>query len=435
MTDTILPPHNLEAEEAVIGSVLIDAAYYPDCNLKAEDFYIVKHRYIWEAFAQLISRSQDVDLLTVTKELDRLERLNEIGGPAYLTRLVTLTPTAFNAASYAALVREQAIRRSGIHAASQVAKLMYDPEAEVIESLSKGAALLDGIIPANGQNTDAFDAANEWYSELEERVTSGRKLIGLTTGYSKLDEKTAGIKRQELTILAALPSMGKSSLAFQMAYRQAKRDLRVGIFSHEMTRSDVIERMALAALNLNGQKLGAADLPMLARMRDEIALLPIMVNAESGLSVAEMGKHSRDMLRSMGGLDIIYVDHLGYINHLGEKHDNLATRIGLSTKGLARIGKQLNCAVVALCQLNRDKNRTADKAPTLTDLRDSGHIEADARMVLAIHRPDYFSDPDTIDLDAEQEAHVVVLKNHRGPRNVSALLRFIESSAQFSETK
>lgn len=430
-----LLPHNIEAEEAVIGSILIDASYYPECSLRPDDFYLVKHQWIWEAAATLIATGAEVDLLTITEELERLGRLGEVGGPAYLTRLITLTPTAFNAASYAGLVRDQSVRRAGLRTASKIATLLYDPQADVMESLAMGSSLLDAIIPANGQNVDAFDAAYEWYRELSERVTKGNKLIGLTTGYGKLDEKTAGLKRQEVTILAALPSMGKSSLAFQMAYRQANHGLKVGIFSQEMTRSDVIERMALAALNLNGQKIKQSDLPALEEMRDGIALLPFMVNAESGLSVAEIGKHAREMARSQNGLDVIYIDHLGYINHLGEKHDNLATRIGLSTKGLARLSKQLNCAVVALCQLNRDKNRTADKAPTLTDLRDSGHIEADARMVLAIHRPEYFSDPDSVDLNAEQEAHIVVLKNHRGPRNVSAILKFIESSAQFSEIR
>jgi replicative DNA helicase len=158
-----------------------------------------------------------------------------------------------------------------------------------------------------------------------------------------------------------------------------------------------------------------------------------MVNSESGLTVAEIARHARDMQRALRGLDAIMIDHIGYINHLGEKHDNLPTRIGLTTKSLARIGKQMNVAVLALCQLNRDKTRTADKPPTLTDLRDSGHLEADARMVLALHRPEYFTEVDSVDLDAIQDASIIVLKNHRGPRNVRAQLQFIESSAQFSE--
>lgn len=433
MTDILTPPHNIEAEEAVLGSVLIEPAMFADCALRPDEFYLVKHRWIWETFAELIAHGHDIDLLTVQEELERRGQLAEIGGPTYITRLITLTATAFNAASYAALVKDSAFRRGLIRAASDIAKLAFDVGTDIKTVATNASAALDAMTPVDGVNVDAWDAAHEWYAEIENYLNGDRRLLGLTTGYGALDEKTNGIKRCELTLLAAMPSMGKSSLAFQMARRMCAQGLRVGLFSQEMRQQDMIERMALAELNLSHKKLKASDLPKLKDVVDKIALLPFMVNSESGLTVAEIARHARDMQRTLRGLDVIVIDHIGYINHLGEKHDNLPTRIGITTKSLARICKQMNVAMLALCQLNRDKTRTADKPPTLTDLRDSGHLEADARMVLALHRPEYFAEADSVDLDAIQDAWIVVLKNHRGPRNVTAKLQFIESSAQFSE--
>lgn len=434
MTDSIAPPQNIEAEEAVLGSVLIDPDSFGDCNLSPDEFYLVRHRWIWKAFADLLAAGSAVDLFTVREQLSRRNQLDDIGGPAYLTRLVTLTPTAFNAASYAALVKETALRRHLIHTASEIARVAYDMATPVDTIGPNFAAKLDEMAVPAGVNVDAFDAAGEWLAEVEGRLTGPNQLIGLTTGYGTLDKKTDGLKRGELTILAALPSMGKSSLAFQIAFRQCRHGLRVGIFSFEMRRQDVIERMALAALGLNSKKLTVEQLGALRAQADQIALLPFVVNDESGLTVAEIAQGCREMQRAMGGLDVVYIDHLGYVTHQGEKHDNLPTRIGLTTKGLARLGKQMQISVVALCQLNRDKSRGPDTPPGLGDLRDSGHIEADARMVLALHRPAYFDEPDSVDLDNPQDAWVVVLKNHRGPRNVTAHLKFIEANAQFSET-
>lgn len=428
-----IPPHNIEAEECVIGSVFIEPTVFIDCSLRPDEFYLVKHRWLWETFSTLTTHGHAIDLFTVQEELERRGQLAEIGGPAYVTRLITLTPTAYNATSYAALIKDAAFRRSLIHAASDIVKLAYDVGTDIKTVAASASAAIDAMTPVDGVNVDAWDAAHEWYQEVEQYLTGEHHLLGLTTGYGALDEKTGGVKRGEVTLLAGMPSMGKSSLAFQMMHRQCAQGLKVGLFSQEMRRQDVIERMALARLNMNHQKLKASDLPTLNTIVNEIAHLPFVVNHESGLTVAEIARQAREMQRTLKGLDVVLIDHIGYINHLGEKHDNLPTRIGITTKGLARLAKQMNVAVVALCQLNRDKFRSADKPPTLTDLRDSGHLEADARMVLALHRPEYYSEADSVDMNGVQDAGILILKNHRGPRNVMAKLQFIESSAQFSE--
>lgn len=441
MTDTqvsIAPPHNLEAEEAVIGSVLIDPEMFSEIPaLQPGDFYIVRHRWIWESFVALNRKNSPIDLLTVTEELERQQRLTETGGPSYLTRLCTITPTAYNAPAYAGLVKECSLRRQGLNAVSEIAKLMYDAGTDVTASLGEGAAMLDGLAPATGTNTDAMDTALEWESEITDRI-NGVTPNAISSGYRAIDEKTTGGgKRGEVVVLAALPSMGKTSLFAQMACRQSSPAMgyRVGIFSQEMRKVDIVEIMALSRMNRSVESLTADDFEEISRVVTEIGQQTFMVNDVSGLTVAEIGRQARDMKRQMRGLDVLYIDHLGYIIHAGKKGENKAALIGNTMKGLMRLAKQMNILIVVLCQLARSDKYSADNPPELTDLRESGDIEADARQVWILHRKDYFADLETaVPKDEPQTANVIIRKNHKGPRNVAAYLSYIDATRQFSET-
>lgn len=355
MTDTRLqdlntPPYNLEAEEATLGSVLIDPEVFGDvAHLEAKHFHTVKHGWIWEVYRALAEKKSAIDLLTVQSELQARGQLNELGGAAYLTRLVTLTPTAYNVADYAALVLEAYLRRAGIQAASDLAKLMYETTLDPREALAQEAAYLDSLTPSNGTaSVDARDASGRWLNEKRAKL-EGRSQVELTTGYAAIDAETrGGMKREELIILAAEPSMGKSSLAFQMARRQASRGLKVGVFTQEMTLEDVIDVMACAELGIDSTAVTLNDMPRLEKVAKEIGQLPFTVNEISGLTVADVSRHCREMKRQLGGLDVVYIDHIGYMRHLGEKGETKAARIGNTTKGLMGLARKMEIAVCAL---------------------------------------------------------------------------------------
>lgn len=430
----LTPPSSIEAEEALIGSVLIDPETFNEIELAPSDFYLQKNSFIWAAMLRLRTSHIAIDDLTVADELTKAKQLSEIGGNAYLTRLITLTPSAYNAPDYARIVKDCATRRKTLDALKEIAKAAYDMTTPVKDALATGAAKLDSLTPVSSQNVDAFDSTWEYYAEVETYLQSDKKIVGLTTGYREIDEKTQGLKRGELCILAAAPSMGKSALAFNMAYRQAKMGLKVGIFSQEMNRQDVIGCMAAALSKLDLRELTRDDLPKLKSFCEEIAPLPFCVNDSSGITVNEIAKQARDMARILDGLDVVIVDHVGYIAHVGERGDNLSTRIGNTTKALARLSKDMRLAVLCLCQLNRASQREGDP-PKLTDLRDSGNIEADARQVWGLHRDDYYADADTVDPKVLQATDLIVLKNHTGPRNVAAHLGFYEYCRLFTETE
>jgi len=441
MTETqglTTPPHSIEAEEATLGSILIDPECFADVgHLDSKDFYIVKHQWVFEAARELVKRNEPIDMLTIQEELAKKDRLNELGGPAFITRLITLTASSFNVKAYGDIVKEAATRRNLIYRASEIVRLAYDVSTDVITVINESAAGLDALTPQTGQNFDAMDTALSWQAEVSDRL-NGVSRNAISTGYKSIDEKTTGGgKRGEVVVMAALPSMGKTSLFTQMAARQSSPALgyKVGIFSEEMRKEDLLEIMVLSRMNRSAESLTLADMPTVDRLCTEIGQQSFMVNDVSGMTVAEIGRQAREMKREMGGLDVIYIDHLGYIQHVGGKGENKAALIGNTMKGLARLAKQLNILVVVLCQLARNDKYSADNPPELTDLRESGDIEADARQVWIVHRKDYFADlENALPKNEAQTANVIIRKNHKGPRNVTAYLQYIDESRQFSET-
>lgn len=431
-TDILTPPHSIEAEESVIGSVLIDPLIIRDCGLGEADFYLVKNRWIWGAMVALDQSGVAVDYLTVQEELRKRGQLDEIGGPAYLTRLIQFTPTAFNAPDYARNIRLAAVRRRMIQVASDLAKAAYDNSSDELDMLSKYAAALDAMAPAFGENYTTNEAGFEWLEQMRQWVMT-KSIPGLSTGYRKIDQNTHGLKRGELCILAARPSMGKSALAFQIAYRMARLRYKVGIFSMEMTKASVIERIALSLLNADRFALTALDMPKLEGVMSRINDMPMLINEESLIPAAEVARQAREMARLMNGLDVVVIDHIGYMQHIGERGETKAARIGNTTKALMRLAKEMRCAVLCVSQLRRS-DYAENSAPDMDDLRESGDLEQDARQIWMLHRPAYYAEIGSKPpKDKPQDAMLIVRKNHNGPRDVAVTLGFTECSALFDE--
>jgi replicative DNA helicase len=428
-------PRDLEAEKAVLGAMLMGGSdlledYTP---LRADDFYLHKHRWIWEAIGHLTAADQAVDVITVSSELEQAGHFAEVGGTAYLVELIGAVGSMVHAASYAETVRHEATRRRAIEVLTETAKDIYKANGNLPVILEQGAARLDALSPATTPGMSLGDAALEWVTGIRDWLDTG-DIPGLATGYGRLDRNTHGLKRGEVAVLAGRPSMGKSSLAFQIAERQALAGLCVGIFSLEMPRRDVSERIGLARLGLDKFKLTRLDLARLQGEFDRQSAMPIRICDDAGLSIGEIGREARTMSKYLGGLDMIVVDHLDYIRHEGERGDSKTARIGASMKGLVRLAKGMNAAVLLLCQLNRAVTQRANHEPDLEDLRESGDIEQDARQVWFIHRPAYYADIDSQPpKDLPQKALVIVRKNHTGPRNISVPLAFVENCARFAE--
>lgn len=426
--------YSLETEAALVGAILIAPYLWPTVEyVPAEALYLHKHRWVWEAVRTLNHSGEVPDCVTVANALEHAGRLDDIGGQAYLIHLMEDCVSSANADSYAAEVMSDWARRQAVDSLGEIAKEIYGSNGDLPAVLERGAARLDGLAPRESHHERLGAIGWDWLEEFGEYVASG-KLPGLTTGYPVLDRKTHGLKRGELTLLAGRPSMGKSALAFQIARRQAATGLRVGIFSMEMTCEAVFERIALAEINLDKFKVQSQDLAHLRLTLDALAELPIVICDESLLTVGQIGREAREMERTLGGLDSVIVDHIGYVQHQGAPGDKEYTRIGNTSKALARLGKQMDCSVLALCQLNRAMLATADKEPDLEDLRDSGHLEQDARQVWMLHRPGYYAPTDRQPRrDAPQEAYVIVRKNQNGPRGDAVPLAYVDQSARFSE--
>jgi replicative DNA helicase len=431
MTATSLSqPHAADAEAALLGSALQDPFVLEDVGpLEPADFYIHRNGWIWQA---ILDNGETANVITVSDSLERRGQLEEAGGMAYLAQLITSTPTAAHAEAYAALVRREAVRRRLLAAATDLATEALaadDPEA----AAAKHARALDALSVGDmrGQVVGLGVAAREWYDRMEERILKGT-LPGVTTGYPTLDRKTNGLRRGELMILAARPSVGKTSLAAQMSVRQARAGLRVGVLSLEEKRATWNEAAAAAELGLDTMKATTDDLARMWAKCEEYNALPLEIYDEGYTGMAALERAVRNMARSLGGLDVLYLDHLAYVDHgAGSPKDrHLPYLIGLSTKRMAKLAKTYNCAFVCLCQLNRDSARGGDE-PALTDLRDSGEIEQDARTVWFIHRPGYYADPEP-PADKPQPARILVRKNSSGPTG-RIDLAFVKCYRRFAE--
>lgn len=422
-----------ETEEAVIGSVLIDPLSYDDCaaHISSTDFNIDKHKWLWSAFATLAEQGQPIDTLTVTNILDARGQLNDIGGTAYLTQMLLSTPTSANAEHYARLIADKSQRRRLFNAANEIARLAADETRDASKLVGEAINTISEVArPGSGEIFSQSEAVGEWYQGMAQYIQEG-KITGLTTGYSKIDRKVNGIRRGELVIIAARPSMGKTSLAAQMSVRQAREGLRVGVFTLEITKRAWVEASALAELGIDKMTASDKDLERIIEKCTGLHTLPISYYERGQSQMIEIERQARNMARALGGLDVIYLDHLGYIDHAaGGRVHSLPYSIGQSTKRLASLAKEYNAAVVCICQMSRESAKSGVE-PQLTDLRDSGEIEQDGRQVWFIHRPGYYADPEP-PADKPQEASILVRKNHEGPTG-KITMAFIKSCRRFAE--
>jgi replicative DNA helicase len=410
-------PHSIEAEESVLGAVLLsaDAANIALEKLHAEDFYRPAHQQIFEAIQGLFDANEPIDAVTVSEILRRDGSLERMGGVDFLTRLLDRVPTASNIEYYAGIVEEHALRRRLMQVGGTIGSLateLKEPIADVLDRSEQEVFLVSerriggGLAPIDPLLGPAIEKA-------EELQRLGSEITGIPTGYRDLDRKLAGLHATNLIIIAARPSMGKSALALNIAQNVALKDLPVAIFSLEMSREEVVSRMLCSAgridlQRLNTGRLTEADFTKLSNAASQLYKKPIYVDDSPGLTVTEIRAKAR-RLRRRPGLGLVVVDYLQLMH--GSGGENRQQEIALISRSLKNLARELEVPVIALSQLNRALEQREDKRPRLGDLRESGALEQDADVVMFIYRDEYYN-PDKV--ESKGVAEIVIAKHRQG---------------------
>ena len=416
-----IPPHNDEAEKSVLGSVLLskDALYAVQEVLGEDDFYNEMHKEIYRAIEELYRRSEPIDVLTVSEELKKRKSLEMVGGRAYIATLSNYVPSTSNAGQYAKIVAEKATLRRLINAASDIIEEGFNDEKESEEVLDAAEKSIFEIAQAK-QKKDFIEIAEvleENRKTMEALAKNDSGLIGLPTGLKDVDKKLFGLQRGDLIIVAARPSMGKTSFALNMALgATAQADASVMIFSLEMGKEQLGQRFLSmqASVELSKIRDGSVfkndvDFNSFSQSMAALAERKIYIDDTSGITPMEVKNKCR-RLKAEKGLDLIVIDYLQLMT-LGTKVENRQQEITSITRMLKQLAKEMDCPVVVLSQLSRAvEQRGGDKRPMLSDLRESGAIEQDADIVLFLYREDYY------DRDTENSniCDIIIAKNRNG---------------------
>ena len=419
-----LPPQNLDAEKSVLGSLLID----PDCIIQVvellspADFYKESHSDIYKAILELSERREPVDTVTLTNLLDRTGKLESLGGHAYIGEILSTTPTSANVGHYARIVSQKAVLRKLISAGSTIAEMGFKGEEEVEGILDKAESLIFQISQA--QQRQEFTHIREVMTDSWERINeihSNRGSVsGVPTGFVDLDKHLGGLQRSDMVILAARPSMGKTSLGLNIAHNVAvKGNMPVGIFSLEMSKHQLVDRLVCGEAGVDMSKLRTGYLSNedFAKIGDAIGVLadaPIFIDDTSGLSALEMRTKAR-RLQAESGLSMIIIDYLQLMvgRSYGGASENRVQEVSEISRSIKGIARELNVPVIAISQLSRAVEQRQKKIPMLSDLRESGSIEQDADVVMFIYREDYYN-PDCSE-EEKNIAKVIIAKHRNGP--------------------
>jgi replicative DNA helicase len=425
-------PANIEAERAVLGALMID----PDAIIKvanflrAEDFYRERHGWIYEAMSVLNERHEPLDFVTLTDELERRSKLEEVGGPAYLTDLISNTPTAIYVDHYARIVERTAVLRRLISAAGKIAELAYDESQDVDEVVDRAEQIVFGVSESRiHRDLTPIRAIITNVVERIDFLTRNRNtLMGVPTGFVKLDEILGGMQKSDLIILAGRPGMGKTSFGLSMALNAARRNsARVAVFSLEMSNEQLVQRLLSMETAIDSHRLRLGNIhedewPILLEGANMLAATPIFIDDTPAASVNDLRTKAR-RLYAEHGLDMILIDYMQLMTGSGGgsgRNENRQQEISYISRSLKSLARELNVPVIALSQLSRAVEARSDKRPMLSDLRESGSIEQDADVVLFIYREDYYVE----DSDRQNIADVMVAKHRHGSTgNVSLFFR------------
>ena len=418
-----VPPQSIDAEQSVLGGLLLDNQRWDSIadRISVADFYRREHRLIFEAIAGLCQENSPADVITVSERMEQSGDLESAGGLVYLGALANNTPSAANVAAYADIVRERSILRQLLQTATDISETAYNPDGrtagEVLDLAEKrifdiseqGARRRGGYEPISSLLTKTVDRIDELYR-------SPGSITGVATGFTDLDDKTSGLQPSDLVIIAGRPSMGKTTLAINIAENAAVgHKIPVAIFSMEMPGTQLAMRMMASLGRINSHRLrtGKLDDEDWPRLTSAVTLLsdaPIFIDDTPALSPMELRSRARRIKREHG-LGLIIVDYLQLMQATDTNNENRATEISNITRALKSLAKELSVPLIAMSQLNRSLEQRTDKRPVMSDLRESGAIEQDADVILFIYRDEVYNE----DSPSKGTAEIIIGKQRNGP--------------------
>lgn len=433
-----IPPQSVEAEQSVIGCMLLDKEAVPSIAeiLKTEDFYRDDHKEIFDAIIDLFQRAEPIDLITIAEQLKLRGTLDKVGGLEYLTSIATSVPTTANAKHYARIVEEKALLRKLIKASSDIINMGYEASEEVSILLDKAEKNIFDIIQR--RNTQGFshikDVLVETFDRLEELYNNKGFITGIATGFTDLDYKTAGLQNSDLVLIAARPAMGKTSFALNIAqYAAIHKNIPVAIFSLEMSKDQLVNRILCSEVMIDSHKmkigkLDDTDWQKMARALGPLSEAPIYIDDTPGVSVMDIRAKCR-RLKLEKDLGLVVIDYIQLMQGRG-RTESRQQEISEISRSLKILAKEINVPVIALSQLSRAPEARTDHRPMLSDLRESGAIEQDADMVMFLYRDDYYN-PDT----EKQNIAEVIIAKHRSGSTGTVELRWFGEYTKFVNLK
>lgn len=422
-----IPPHSNEAEEAVIGSILIDPDVIPDVMeiLRSNDFYSIKHRTVFAAIEDLFDHGDPVDVVSIIEKLRSQGSLEDIGGEVEIMKLADIVPTAANVVYYAKIVKEKALMRALINAGSKIVEEAYQAE-DVDQLLDDAEKRIFRITESHTSRTyeNLGKVMHSVFEDLEKlkntagTIEAGGLITGIPTGFRQLDKITTGFHQSDLIIIAARPSMGKTAFALNITKNMAlKHDIPVAFFCLEMTKEQLAQRLLCSEASVDLHKvrtgfLSKQEWELLTNAAARLYKSKIVVDDEPSLDPRTLRAKAR-RIKSEYGVQVIFIDYL-QLMHLKGRSENRQQEISEISRSLKLLARELNVAVVALSQLSRAVEQRENKRPRLSDLRESGAIEQDADMVMFLYRDDYYKSKSEVQ-DQPHESEVIIGKQRNGP--------------------
>src|SRR3954469_698200 len=436
-----VPPHSIEAESSVLGGLLLDNGAWDRVGdlLVDADFYRYEHKLIYGAIGALVNASRPADVITVYEALQSQGKAEEVGGLVYLNSLAQYVPSAANIRRYAEIVRERSILRKLISASDEIATASFNTQGKAVEKiLDEAEQKIFNIGEEGSRSKQGFHSMDTLVVELLDRVQemadNPNDITGVPTGFYDLDKYTSGLQPGDLIVLAARPSMGKSSLAINIAEHVALHEgLPVAVFSMEMGASQLAVRIVgsigrIDQTHLRTGKLTDDEWPRLTEAIEKLRNISLHIDETPGLTTSELRANARRLARQCGGkLGLIVVDYLQLMSVSGGMGDeNRATAVGEISRGLKMLARELGCPVIALSQLSRGVESRTDKRPMMSDLRESGAIEQDADLIMFIYRDDYYNK----DSKEPGVSEIIISKQRNGPTG-TVKLAFVKQHTKF----
>jgi replicative DNA helicase len=423
-----VPPHNEEAEQAFLGSLILQGDMLDEVGTKIQknSFYFDKHEIIYQAILELAEEYRPVDLITLTNKLKEKSSLDKVGGSSYIAYLSTVVPTAANVVYYADIVEKNAILRELITTSTNIASKAFQGEAEVEYLLDESERMILDVAEKRQKEgfTEIKDALNVAIDNISKMAKSKGDVTGIPT-YRDLDKYLLGLHGSDMLIVAARPGMGKTSFCLNLALKAAKEGYPVALFSLEMSADQLVTRMLSSESMIDQQKLRSGNISIdeierMIKTAGEISKLPIYIDDSPGISVMEIrGKTRR--LKAKHGLGLIIIDYLQLMQS-HKKSENRQQEVSEISRSLKALARELDVPLMALSQLSRAVEQTADKKPALSHLRESGSLEQDSDCVMFIHRPEYYDE----ETEKKNIAEIIIAKHRHGPTGTVDLAFFAE---------